>query len=69
MMISENSVVAFEADNAIGTIRLNRPDVHNAINESVIEAFEAVLERVETEPQIRALIVTGAGSKTFCAGG
>lgn len=68
-MISKNSVVGFEATNAIGAIRLNRPDVHNAVNESVIEAFEAVLERVETDPQIRALILTGAGSKAFCAGG
>src|ERR1700730_11411863 len=64
-----NNVVAFEAASDIGVIRLNRPGVHNALNELAIEALEAVLERVETDPQIRALIITGTGSKTFCAGG
>lgn len=62
-------VVAFEATYSVGVIRINRPDVHNALNESVIEAFEALLERVETDRQIRALIITGTGPRTFCAGG
>lgn len=64
-----NNVVPFETTNAIGIIRLNRPDVHNVVNEPVIEALEAVLDRLETDTKIRALIITGTGSKTFCAGG
>jgi enoyl-CoA hydratase/carnithine racemase len=61
-------VVVFEASDAIGIVRLNRPQVHNAVNEPVMEALEAILNRVETDPQIRALVVTGTG-RTFCAGG
>ena len=64
-----DEVVTFEVVNATGIIRLNRPRVHNAVNEAVIEALEAALDRAEADAQIRALIVTGAGSKTFCAGG
>jgi enoyl-CoA hydratase len=64
-----NSIVAFEVIDTIGIIRLNRPNVHNALNESVIETLEAILTRVETDTQIRAMIITGTGSKTFCAGG
>lgn len=64
-----NSVVAFEAVNAIGIIRLNRPSVHNALNAPAIEALEAILEKVAIDPQIRALIITGTGLKSFCAGG
>ena len=62
-------VVVFESTDGAGIVRLNRPDVHNAINEVVMEALESVLDRVEADPQIRALIITGTGSKSFCAGG
>lgn len=64
-----DDVVAFEATNDTGIVRLNRPDVHNAINEPVMEALESVFDRVEANPQIRALVITGTGSKSFCAGG
>lgn len=64
-----DEVVAFEPTDAIAVVRLNRPDVHNVINESVMDALETVFDRVEADPQIRALIITGTGSKSFCAGG
>ncbi len=64
-----DDIVAFEATNATGVVRLNRPEVHNAINEPVIDALESVFDRVEADPQLRALIITGTGSKSFCAGG
>lgn len=64
-----DGVVAFATTDEIGVVRLNRPEVHNAINESVMDALEAVFDRVESDPQIRALIITGTGSKSFCAGG
>lgn len=67
--VLSKSVVVFEAANAVGVIRINRPEVHNAVNEAVIEALETVLERVEADPRMRALIITGTGPKTFCAGG
>lgn len=62
-------VVTYEVSNAIGIVRLNRPDTHNAINEPVIEALESILDNVDANPAIRSLIITGAGSKSFCAGG
>lgn len=64
-----SDVVTYEISNAIGVIRLNRPDTHNAINEAAIEMLEAILDRVEADPGVRALIITGAGSRSFCAGG
>ncbi len=64
-----DDVVAFEATDATGVVRLNRPEVHNAINEPVIDTLELVFDRVEADPQLRALIITGTGSKSFCAGG
>jgi enoyl-CoA hydratase/carnithine racemase len=64
-----DDVVAFEATDAIAVVRLNRPKAHNAINEPVMDALESVFDRVEADPQLRALIITGTGSKSFCAGG
>ena len=62
-------VVVYEVSDAIGVVRLNRPDTHNAINEPAIEALETILDRVDADPAIRALIITGTGPKSFCAGG
>ena len=64
-----DDVVVFELTDGAGIVRLNRPDVHNAINEVVMEALESIFDRVESDPKIRALIITATGSKSFCAGG
>src|SRR6185503_3118889 len=66
---ASNNAVVFESENGIGTIQLNRPEVHNAVNQSVIEALETTLDKVAADDAVRALIITGAGSTTFCAGG
>jgi len=66
---ASNNAVVFESENGIGTIQLNRPEVHNAVNQSVIEALETTLDKVDADDAVRALIITGAGSTTFCAGG
>jgi enoyl-CoA hydratase/carnithine racemase len=62
-------VVTLEVDDGVGVITLNRPAVHNAVDEAVMGRLESILDRVESEPAIRALILTGAGDRTFCAGG
>jgi enoyl-CoA hydratase/carnithine racemase len=61
--------VEFETQDSIAIIRLNRPDAGNSINEAAIEALEAILERLDSDASICVVIVTGAGSNTFCAGG
>ena len=66
---SSDEVVVFEATPTTGVIRLNRPEVHNAVNEAVMDALESVLDSVKANPQLRALIITGTGPRSFCAGG
>jgi len=52
----------------VATITLNRPDAYNALNRELgQEIFHAVLE-VDDDPDVRCVVVTGAG-KAFCAGG
>lgn len=49
-------------------IRLNRPDVYNAINDQMRQELITAFEWADRAPNIRAIILTGAG-KGFCSGG
>jgi 2-(1,2-epoxy-1,2-dihydrophenyl)acetyl-CoA isomerase len=53
-------------DGGVLTITLNRPDVYNALNRALHAALRAALEEAAA-PEVRAVVVTGAG-KGFCAG-
>jgi isohexenylglutaconyl-CoA hydratase len=47
--------------------RLNRPDKRNALSDALVEALFALFERVGTDLEARALVISGAGGH-FCAG-
>jgi len=51
----------------IATITLNRPLIHNAIDDQVIFELMNVLRDLEQKPQVRAILLTAAGP-SFCAG-
>jgi methylglutaconyl-CoA hydratase len=51
----------------VATIRLNRPDVHNAFDDALIAALTAELLRLDQQPQAR-LIILAANGKSFSAG-
>ena len=53
-------------DGAVLTITLNRPDVLNALNKAMQDALAAALKEAR-DPEIRAVVVTGAG-RGFCVG-
>ncbi|MGF7160223.1 enoyl-CoA hydratase/carnithine racemase [Rhodoligotrophos appendicifer] len=50
-------------------ITINRPERRNAINEAVIRAIAGGVVQAQTMPEVRAIVLTGAGDKAFCAGG
>ena len=58
----------FNVEDGMGIVTFNRPEVHNAVNQAVIEQLEKVLDEVEKDPQIRVLVLTGAGEKSFVSG-
>lgn len=60
-------MVLFEEKGAVGLITINRPQVLNALCSQVLDELSAVLDAVDTA-RLRALIVTGAGEKSFVAG-
>ncbi len=55
-------------ENGILTVTLNRPDKLNALNRSVFDDLFLLMDEVEADPNIRGVILTGAGPKAFVAG-
>ena len=49
-------------------LTLNRPERHNALNVAMTTSLIEALSRVSTDPDIRAVVLTGAGDRTFCSG-
>ena len=61
--------VLCEIAGGIATLTLNRPDKLNAINYATADLLLDMLDRIETDNDVGAIIVTGAGDKAFSAGG
>lgn len=59
--------VTYEQDGFIGVVTINRPKALNALNTEVLESLNKVMDTVDLE-KTRALILTGAGVKSFVAG-
>jgi len=57
-----------EIDNGICIIRVNRPDKLNALNKEVFNDLDTVIDDVYKNPEIRSVVITGAGTKAFVAG-
>lgn len=55
-------------DNGILTVTINRPDKLNALNRDVMSDLNTVLDEIESNNEIKAVILTGAGQKAFVAG-
>lgn len=52
----------------IAIIKINRPDALNAVNTDVIAELSRTIDIVSSDDGIKALIITGAGERSFCAG-
>ena len=59
--------VNYEVKGMTGIITINRPEALNALNSAVLDDLGAVLESVDQEA-VRAIVITGAGDKSFVAG-
>jgi enoyl-CoA hydratase len=57
-----------EIKNEVLIITINRPDKLNALNKQTLEELHETLVNAENDKSIRALIITGAGTKAFVAG-
>jgi len=60
--------VRVETDGGIRTVTVDRPEKLNALSRAVLAELEAAFAEAGADPELRCLIVTGAGEKAFIAG-
>lgn len=49
-------------------VTINRPEAHNALSRAVTDGLVAAFQAATTDATVRAVVLTGAGDRTFCAG-
>ncbi|HET7875729.1 MAG TPA: enoyl-CoA hydratase/isomerase family protein [Methylomirabilota bacterium] len=57
-----------EVGDGVARMTLNRPEVRNALNPTMVRELEAALDALERDPGARVIVLSGAGDKAFCAG-
>jgi enoyl-CoA hydratase/carnithine racemase len=62
------SPVQLERRGRIGVLTINRPDRRNALSRDTLYTLGRLGRELVADPEIRAIVVTGAGDKAFCAG-
>ncbi|MFG6115351.1 enoyl-CoA hydratase-related protein [Halobacillus sp. MO56] len=60
--------VLFEKDGHLGRITINRPDQLNVFDYETLAVLGEIVETIQADKDVRAVIVTGAGEKAFSAG-
>src|SRR4030081_3691209 len=63
-----SDVVLAETRGPVALVTLNRPQKLNALDYALIDRLMAVLDTVETDDDIRAVVLTGAGERAFSSG-
>ena len=63
-----DDVLRMEEKDGVLWLTLNRPQVMNSFNFDLLRALKAQIDGIRFRPEIRVVIITGAGEKAFCAG-
>ncbi|WP_437674657.1 enoyl-CoA hydratase-related protein [Sorangium sp. So ce131] len=66
--MSEASPVKLERRGAVAVLTIDRADRRNALSRDALLAFGRLGRELVADPEVRALVITGAGDKAFCAG-
>lgn len=67
--IKEYSDILFDFFEGIAKITINRPEVYNAFRPQTNAQILDALEYCRDTPEVRVVVLTGAGDKAFCSGG
>ncbi|MGJ4931693.1 enoyl-CoA hydratase/isomerase family protein [Bradyrhizobium sp. HKCCYLS2038] len=65
--MTDNSVMIDKRGQALW-ITINRPEKRNALNGDVIAGISRGYRQAQDDPEVRVIVLTGAGDKAFCAG-
>jgi len=65
----DSETVRVERDGGVATVTLNRPERMNALDQELMEALPERLRELAWDPEVRCVVLTGAGDRAFSAGG
>lgn len=60
--------IALEYSEGIGILKINRPDVMNALNHDTLREIAIGIKKLDDNNEVKVIVVTGAGEKAFVAG-
>lgn len=60
--------IIYEMKDNVATVRLNRPDKMNSLNDDVTDEIKEAMHKADDDREVRVIVLTGAG-RAFCAGG
>jgi enoyl-CoA hydratase len=60
--------VIYEKNDGVATVIMNRPEARNAINPEMLCRLADAWQDVNDDPEVRVVVLTGAGEEAFCAG-
>jgi enoyl-CoA hydratase len=61
-------IVRMERDGALVLVTLNRPERRNALDQAMVDALHGVLDSLQGDETVGAMVLAGAGEKAFAAG-
>lgn len=67
-MAEHEAELLYEVDGAVATVTFNRPAARNAMTWTMYDGLYGACERVDADPEVRALLLRGAGDRAFVAG-
>jgi enoyl-CoA hydratase/carnithine racemase len=60
--------VLWAVDDGVATVTINRPERRNSMSWGVMSGLREMVARAKDDPDVRVVVLTGAGDKAFCAG-
>jgi enoyl-CoA hydratase len=66
--MAEYELVAYEVSEGVATVTLNNPEKRNMLSGKMLTELVDVMKTARDSDEVRAVILTGAGDKVFCAG-
>jgi len=67
-MNGDKNILLVERNDGVAVVTLNRPEVMNALNLPLRGEVTRVMGELDADPDVRVIVLTGAGNKAFCVG-
>jgi enoyl-CoA hydratase len=67
-MSPDYELLLYDVTDGVATVTLNRPEQRNALNGQLLAELVDAMKRARDDDEVRAVVLTGAGDRVFCAG-